>query len=143
MKDPSDELISALYTALNGNVTYGAVAVPVYIVPVEWGDLTVERYIRIAEVRWGDLSPKDSNICDGTIDIYVDTFFTGKNAGTKEIMNSISNDLSVLIHQTFSLSSFTQVQGRVMDMEDFDYELDPQGYVFRKLITYQFITEEN
>jgi len=142
MKDPSDELISALYTALNGNVTYGGAAVPVYVVPVEWDDLTVERYIRIAEVRWGDASPKDSNICDGTIDIYVDTFFTGKNAGSKKPMNSIANDASVLIHQTFSLTSFTQVLGRVESMEDFDYELDPQGLVFRKLITYQFITEE-
>lgn len=142
MKDPSDELISALYTALNANVTYGGNTIPVYVIPVEWGDQTVEQYIRIAEVRWGDLSPKDSNICDGTIDIYVDTYFTGKNEGSKKPMNSIANDASVLIHQTFTLASFTQIQGRVLDMEDFDYELDPQGTVFRKLITYQFITQE-
>jgi hypothetical protein len=142
MKDPSDELISALFTAINGNVSYGGNTIPVYTFPVEWEDRTFDQYIRIAEVRWGDASPKDSNICDGTIDILVDTFFTGKNEGSKKVMNSIANDMSVLIHQTFSLASFTQVQGRVMGMDDFDYELDPQGVVFRKLVTYQFITEE-
>lgn len=143
MKDPSDELLDALYTALNGNVTYSGSAVPVYTRVVSWEDLTVERYIRVGEVRMDEDGPKDANITKGTVDIFVDTFFTGKDEGSKVPMNAISNSSTQLIDQIFTLVNFTQVLGRVESLEDFDYKLDPQGAVFRKLITYSFIIEEN
>lgn len=144
MKDPSDELIGALETALEGNVTYSAVAIPVYTMVKEWSERTCDQYIHLSEVRYTmDGSPKDGSISEGTVDIYVDTFFTGKNEGSKKPVNSIANQIGQLIDQSFSLSSFTMVLGRVSDMEDFDYELDPQGVVFRKLITYSFIIEED
>lgn len=143
MKDPSDEILDALYTALNTNVSYGGVDVPVYTRVISWEDRPSDQYIQISEVRMIENGPKDAKITEGTVDIFVDTFFTGKNAGTKDAMNSISNASTQLIDSTFSLSSFTQVLGRVESLEDFDYELDPQGAVFRKLITYSFIIEEN
>jgi len=142
MKDPSDQLISALYTAMNANVTYASVDVPVYTKPVEWGDRPSDQYIRIGEVRWGEVGPKDGSVCDGSIDVLVDTFFTGKSEGSKKVMNNIANQVSQLIDQSFSLADFTQVMGRVSAMEDLDYDLDDQGTAFEKLITYSFITEE-
>jgi hypothetical protein len=143
MKDPSDELLDALYTALNTNVSYGGVDVPVYTRVISWEDRPSDQYIQISEVRMIENGPKDAKITEGTVDIFVDTFFTGKDEGSKVPMNSISNSSTLLIDTTFSLSSFTQVLGRVESLEDFDYELDPQGAVFRKLITYSFIIEEN
>ena len=144
MKDPSQELLDALYTALNGNVSHASIATPVYTRVKEWEDRTCDQYIHMAEVRYTmDGSPKDGDLSEGTVDIFVDTFYTGKNEGSKEPMNSIANQIGQLIDQGFSLTSFTQVLGRISEMEDFDYELDPQGVVFRKLITYSFIIEQN
>ena len=142
MKDPSGELIDELYDALNGNITYLSVAVPVYTRVIEWGDRSVDRYIHMAEVKWVEMGAKDNNMCEGTVEIFVDTFFTGKNEGSKVPMNSISNSIMQLIDQSFTLTSFIQTLGRVESAEDFDYELDDQGVVFRKLIIYKFITEE-
>ncbi len=146
MKDPSDVLLTALYAAINTNVTYDSVVVPVYTRVISWEDRPSDEFIQINEVRWGESGPKDAFICDGTVDIFVDTFFTGKDEGSKKPMNSISNQVTLLIgarNQTLTLSGFTQVQGRIESMEDFDYELDPQGAVFRKLITYKFIIEQD
>lgn len=142
MKDPSGELILALFDALDANVSYATIDTPVYTMPVEWGDRTADQYIRLAEVVWDETGPKDKKITEGTVDIYVDTFFTGKSSGTKVPMNSIANQVSQLIDQKFTLASFTMVVGRVESMEDLDYTLDPQGVVFEKLITYSFIIEE-
>ncbi len=144
MKDPSGELIAALYGALFPNVVYptSGPTVPVYTMPIEWEDRTIDQWIRIGEMRYDEVGPKDAKMTEGTVDIYVDTFFTGKSGGSKVPMNNIANQISLLIDQAFTLSSFTQTLGRVESMEDFDYELDPQGTVFRKLITYKFITEE-
>jgi hypothetical protein len=143
MKDPSDEILDALYTALNGNVSYSGTTVPVYTRVISWEDRPSDQYIRIGEVRMDEDGPKDAFISVGTIDIFIDTFFTGKDEGSKVPMNAISNSSTQLIDQTFTLVSFTQVIGRVESIEDFDYELDPQGAVFRKLITYSFTIEEN
>jgi hypothetical protein len=143
MKDPSDVLITAIYEALNGNVSYDSVNTPVYTRIIAWEDRPADQFIQIGAVSFTEDGPKDSNITDGTVDIYVDTFFTGKNEGSKKPMNNITNQVTQLIDQVFTLSGFTQILGRIGDVEGFDYELDPQGAVFRKLITYQFIISEN
>lgn len=143
MKDPSNVILQALYTALNGNVSYGGNAIPVYSRIIEWGDRTVDQMIQLAEVRLGEDGAKDTYISRGTVDIYVDTFFTGKNEGSWVPVNAISSSISQLIDTTFTLSGFTQPVGRVESIEAFDYILDDQGVVFRKLITYQFIIQES
>lgn len=144
MKDPAHELILALYTALNGNVTYSATAIPIYSLPVSWEDRPADQYVRIGEVKYDmDGSPKDGNISEGTVEIWVETFFIGKDVGSKVPMNDIANTIGGLIDQSFTLTSFTQVLGRISGMEELDYELDPAGVVFQKLITYSFIIEQN
>lgn len=125
-------------------MSYNSIDTPVFTMVTEWEDRTCDQYIQLAEVRYTmDGSPKDGNISEGTVDIYVDTFYAGKNEGSKEPMNSIANQVGQLIDQGFSLTSFTMTLGRISEMEDFDYELDPAGVVFRKLITYSFIIEQN
>lgn len=141
MRDPSGDIVQAIYDAINGNVTYNSVTIPVYVVPVAWEDRTCDQYIRIAEVRFTEDGAKDLPVAKGSIDLYVTTFFTGKNEGSKVPMNSISNQVTQLIDQVFSLTnpSNIQVSGRISDIEDLDYNLDPQGVVFEKLITHEFI----
>jgi len=143
MKDPSDELIQALYDALSGNVSYGGSTIGVYTRVIEWDDLPSEEVIRIAEVRYDETGPKDATITSGTVDIYVDTYFTGKNEGSKKPMNAISNSVMGLIDQALDMTNFTMIRGRVAGAEGFDYELDPQGAVFRKLITFEYDIQED
>lgn len=142
MKDPSDVLLTALYTAIGTNVSYASVVIPAYTRVIEWGDRPCDQYIRIGEVKFISDGPKDRYMSDGTVEIFIDTFFEGKNEGSKKAMNSISNQVAQLIDQAFTLSGFNQTRGRIQSMEDFDYELDPQGAVFQKLITYEFLIEE-
>ena len=143
MKDPSHVILGALYTALNTNVSYGGSVIPVYTRIIEWEDRDVDQMIQLSEVRLDEDGPKDAYLSKGTVDIYIDTFFTGKNEGSWVPVNSISTSLTQLIDTTFSLSGFTQPLGRVESIEAFEYTLDEQGAVFRKLITYQFIIEES
>lgn len=143
MKDPTNEIINALHDAISGNVSYGGSAVPVYTRVIEWSDLTVQRFIEIADAVLVEDGPKDAYISRGTVTIYVTTFFTGKNSGSWVPVNAIVNSVTQLIDTTYSLSNFTQTLGRIEGIEAFEYELDDGGAVFRKAITYQFIIEEN
>jgi len=142
MKDPTSELIQEVYDALSGNVTYSGNTVPVYDRVIEYEDLTLDYYIRLGEASMTEDGSKDKTITRGTLEVYVITFFTGKNEGTKDVKNSISNQIGQLIDQSFSLTNFTQILGRVSDITDLDYELDPQGIMFGKLITYEYIIQE-
>ena len=142
MKDPTNEIINALHDAISGNVTYNSKNIPVYTRVIEWGDRTVDQFIQIAEASLIEDGPKDAYLSRGTVSIYVDTFFEGKNAGSWLPANSISTAITQLIDTIFSLSGFIQILGEVAAIESFDYDLDDGGAVFRKLITYGFIIEE-
>lgn len=143
MKDPSHEILQALYDALNGNVSYNTQTIPVYTRIIEWEDRSGDQMIQLSEVTLEEDGAKDTYISKGTVDIYIDTFYEGKNEGSWIPVNAIANSLTQLIEGVQTLTNFTQVLGRVMSIESFDYELDPAGSVFRKLITYQFIIQED
>jgi len=142
MKDPTSELIQEVYDALSGNVTYGGNAVAVYDRVVEYEDLSYPHFIRIGEASMVEDGSKDKTITKGTLEIFIYTFFTGKNEGTKDIKNSLSNQVCQLVDQAFSLTNFTQILGRIAEIIDTDYELDPQGVMFGKLIMYEYNIQE-
>jgi len=142
MKDPSGELLTGLYGLLNGNVTYNSETIPVYTRVVEYEDLTAEHYIQIGQVSLDEDGPKDGYASRGQVEIYVDTFFTGRGEGSQVPMNNISSQVGQLLDVPLDLTSFEVVVGRVSNMDSFEYELDDQGTVFRKLITYSFLIEE-
>jgi len=142
MNDPTNEIINALHDAMDGIVTYGSVAIPVYTRVIEWGDRTCDQFIQIAEVSLVEDGTKDAYTTRGSVNIYVDTFFSGKNKGSWIPANSIATAITGLIDTKFSLSGFTMVKGRVSNIESYDYDLDDGGAVFRKLIAYDFITHE-
>lgn len=143
MKDPTDVLITALHGALDGNVSYDGNTIPVYTRVIEWGDRTEDQFIQITDVTLDEDGPKDAFISEGDVQVYVDTFFEGKNAGSWTPAGAISTAITQLIDQIFTLAGFTQILGRVSRIESPDYTMDDGGAVFRKVITYQFIIEEN
>jgi len=143
MKDPTNVIIAALHGALDGNVSYGGNTIPVYTRVIEWGDRDYDQYIEIAEPSLDEDGPKDAYISDGTVTINVFDFFEGKNEGSWTRANAISSSITQLIDTTFSLSGFTQILGRVSGIESPDYTLDDGGAVYQKIITYQFIIEED
>ena len=143
MKDPTNEIINALHDALSGNVTYGGNTIPVYTRVIEWDDRTHDQYIEITEPALDEDGAKDTYISDGTVQVNVFDFFEGKNEGSWLRANAISSSITQLIDQTFSLTGFTQVMGRVASIESPDYTLDDGGAVYQKIITYQFIIEED
>lgn len=142
MKDPSDSLLTKIYTALNGLVTYNAVTIPVYTVPVNDDDRTADHYIRIDTLRLIEDGAKDRFISEGTVDIYIYSFFTGRGIGSKLPVDTISSSVAQLLDTTFVMTGYNQIVGRVEAIESFDYELDPAGFVFTKLITYAFKIEQ-
>ena len=143
MKDPTNVIIAALHGALDGNVSYGGNTIPVYTRVIEWEDRTEDQYIEIAEPALDEDGAKDTYISDGIVLVNVFDFFEGKNEGSWVRANSISTSITQLIDQTFSLSGFTQVLGRVARIESPDYTLDDGGAVYQKIITYQFIIQED
>jgi predicted type IV restriction endonuclease len=144
MKDPTDKLMTALYSALNGNVSYGGSSIPVYTRVIDWSDRTCDQYIQIADVLLDEDGTKDAYISNGDVSIIVDTFFTGKKEGSWTPANSIASSITELIDDVIlTLSGFTQILARISRIESPDYTLDDGGIVMQKLITYSFIIQEN
>lgn len=143
MKDPTNEIIKALFTALSGNVSYGGNTIPVYTKVIEWEDRTYDQYIEITEAALDEDGAKDVTISDGEVLVNVYDFFEGKAEGSWLRANSIASSITQLIDTTFSLTGFTQILGRVARIESPDYTLDDGGSVYQKIITYQFIIEED
>ena len=142
MKDPTNEIIAALHGALDGNVSYSGNTIPVYTRVIEWEDRDYDQYIEITEATLDEDGAKDVTISDGEVLVNVYDFFEGKNEGSWLRANAIATSITQLIDTTFSLSGFNHVMGRVSRIESPDYALDDGGAVFQKIITYQFITEE-
>ena len=134
MKDPSGEVISAFYTALNGKCT-----LPVYsMVPRD-----VDDFIFIGDITCvGDVA-KDRYITNNTIQIEI--IKTYRDQGSKVAVNAISNTILGIIRNAFAstvtLTSFTVPLVVLDSMTDFVEETD-EYKVFRKLIRFRLIIEE-
>jgi len=147
MKDPTHVLVQALYNELNGNVSYSGSTIPVYTRIVEWDDLVnsstlFAAVIQLAGIRMTEIGPKDRYMVEGSGEIYVDTYFTGKDEGSQVPVNAISSSICQLIDKEMTLSGYSHTVGRIQDLELLEYDLDDGGAMFRKTITYQFIIEE-
>ena len=136
-------IIAALHGALDGNVSYGGNTIPVYTRVIEWEDRDYDQYIEISGASLDEDGAKDTYVSYGEVTVNVFDFFEGKNEGSWIRANAICSSITQLIDQGFTLSGFTQVMGRVARIESPDYTLDDGGAVFQKIITYQFIIEED
>lgn len=94
MKDPADVIRDWIYTALNGNVSYGGSAVAVYSFPGKDASMP---YILIGEhYMTGEQGTKDAYINEHEIMIEIYTSSTG-NRASYDSANSISNSVIQLL----------------------------------------------
>ena len=103
MKDPSDEILTAFYTALNGNLSYGGSNFPVYTVAPK---SEYYRYVFLTELDVTDDSTKDKFTTDCTLIFeIVDKVY--KKRSTYKAVNSIANSILLLvIRQSLTMTNF-------------------------------------
>lgn len=115
MKDPSGVIRTWLYGVLNGQVSYNAVAVPVYsVVPKD----TVGNYIYIGQITAGaenDNSTKDSWINTYTVSIEIYSVQDPNNASYVPVDAIGSSVLQLIRTRTAATISGYTVVSRVLD----------------------------
>ena len=115
MKDPSGAIRTWLYGVFNGQVSYNAVAVPVYsVVPKD----TVGNYIYIGQITAGaenDNSTKDSWINTYTVSIEIYSVQEANNASYVPVDAIGSSVLQLIRTRTAATISGYTVVSRVLD----------------------------
>ena len=145
MKDPSYSLRKAIYSRLNGNVSYNAVNVPVYN-RVE--DAAVYPYILLMSEQVTETDQnRDNYNNDALVTIEVVTRFDSDDGGQK-VANIIMNDITVLMrtrtsgYLNLSADGF-EVYGTVSDGVNQLEEDYTDHYYFRSILTMRFKVGES
>jgi len=134
MKDPSNELKAAFYTALNGNTT-----LPVYTMVPDG----VDDFIVIGDCTLtGDVA-KDRYITDNTLQVEI--VKTYRNQGSKKAVDTDSNAIVGIIRNAFAstvtLTSFVVSLVVIDGMNDFVEDTE-EFKIYRKIIRFRLIIEE-
>lgn len=90
MKDPSDNIRDWAYTALNGTVSYGGSAVPVYSFPTK--DATMPYILLGEQMMTGEQGTKDKYINDHELMVEIYVSSTG-NRGSYVAANTIADSV--------------------------------------------------
>lgn len=96
MKDASNYILTQLYTALNGSVSYGGSNIPYYAITQDVNE-NDELFIKVASsYEVPQEGTKDSFISDYTIQL--DVISVQQNKAVSEVaVNTISNDIRVIL----------------------------------------------
>jgi len=150
MKDPSDDIRDWIYTMLNNNVVYNAVAVPIYSFPPE--NVTYP-YIVIGEQSGeGEEGAKDRWLWDVTTDIQVFTQHRGTDASYVPV-NTITSTCWQLLRtldtpdsyatdeDTVALANFSLVRVRVGSFNT-DRVLNDNEIIISKQFSINLLVEE-
>jgi len=104
MKDPTQSIVDAFYTLLNGNVTYNSKTVKVFKRPAKSTEIGIQKgkmyfYIEIGEVTDTETGSNADTFChDATAEVQVIVGFPG--IGDKSVLNNIVNQVLQLIQTT-------------------------------------------
>jgi hypothetical protein len=117
MIDPSTAIENALYSLLNGNVTYNSKKVKVFKRTPKASEVPIVKGALYNWIEIGDISDtetaqdSDTFTHDTTVDLQVVVGFPG--IGDKAVMNNISNQVQQLVFVSkgakLSLTGFTNV----------------------------------
>jgi len=139
MKDPSDAILTAFYTALNGNLAYGSTDFPVYTFAPK---ADVYNYVLLEDVSLVDDSTKDRYESEGTILIEVVHGGMSKR-GTLKGVNDVGNDILLLTVKTaITVSGFTWAVTPYVDNINILKEPTETSIIARKLIRLRFIIRQ-
>lgn len=137
MKDPSDQIIGAFYTALNGQVSYGGTTWPVYTSAPSGSN-----YVLIGDLDLTDASAKIERLHEGSIVIEV---VNGGNVKivTRKKVNDISNDvIEKVAYQSLSMTGFSFVVLPYLAATQTMEEMNDTELVVHKLMTFSFIVQQ-
>jgi hypothetical protein len=140
MNDPTDAIYSALFTALNGNLSYGGVSWPVYTgVP---GSASISNYVHISSLSCVDAGAKIEKIWDCSLSIEI--IGSSKSVMTRKPVNYISNlIIGLLAYKSLSMTGFNQVvQPYIEGFETFDTTTEAEILNVKQLF-FRFSVQEN
>jgi len=134
MNDPSNIIVSAIYTALTGSTS-----LPVYsMVPSG-----VDNFIEIGDYNGVEDSAKDSYITRATIQIEFVKRYRGQ--GTKSEVNTDVNTVIGILRDGFSssitLTGFSNIVLTVDSVNDL-IEDDEEFKIYRKFVRFNLIIEQ-
>lgn len=104
MKDPTQNIIDAIYSLINGNVTYSGKSVKVFKRPAKSTEVGIQKgklyfYIEIGEVTDIETGMNaDVFTHDSTVEVQIIVGFPG--IGDKSVVNTIVNQVLQLIQPT-------------------------------------------
>jgi hypothetical protein len=137
MKDPSDQIISAFYAALNGQLSYGSVNWPVYTSSPSGTD-----YVLIGDLDLVDASAKIERLHEGTITVEIVNGGNNKTFSRKKV-NDIADDiLGKIAYVYLSMTGFAMVVAPYVESMNTYEETNDTEIVVRKLITFRFIVQQ-
>ena len=144
MKDPSQEVITAFYNALNGKLTYSTGGNDIdFRVYTSLPESEVCNYVLISSVFFTNPTTKDKSILDGmiTIEVCSGTF---SRQGRWDGANSISNQvLQLLVKETLTFSNFyITVKPFIESISSQDERQKDGSMRYIKLIILRFGTQE-
>lgn len=151
MKNPADELQTAIYTALNGQITFDGSTVPVY-------DKTPNRPWNTAKTYdvWVQIDTPVMTPFAGTKDRFISNFVANinilalyepnSNAGGQKVVNLISDQIMSLLIQrggsTLSLNNFTIIAQQLQDFTPIEGIEQDYAY-FGGNVRINYIIEQN
>jgi hypothetical protein len=139
MKDPTDEILTAFYSALNGNLTYSDVNWPVYTSADTDQNYN---YVLLDDVFLTNDMTKDAFISEGTILIDIVGGAMGKR-GTLKGVNSICNQILLLvIKKDLTLTNFAWEVLPYLDSVNIIKEEQETSIIIRKLLRLRFSIEQ-
>ena len=140
MKDPTTEILTALITALNGNLKYNSADYPVYTIVPKSVDYD---YVLIDDIDFTDDSMKDRFDSSGTFLVDVVTADAQDNASMLAA-NSITNQImNILVKQDLKMTNFTFSVTPFMDTTIPLRNQTNTAYILRKLTRFRFWVVED
>jgi len=141
MTDPAQEILTAIQTALNGNLKYPASTGdnwPVYLsLPKSDG----YRYVVLTSLNWYDDGGDNDMDCDLTIEVWSGQRYVGQAPVAP--MNSISSQIVALLSKK-SISMTTYFMRVLPYLEEADIFFDDTGLgvIPRKVLRFRFVCRE-
>jgi hypothetical protein len=144
MIDVSKSVREAIYTCLNGNVTYNAVAVPVVDGFTLAESLSVHHII-IDNVTDGDSDNLNYHQSEVNATLQIVTIVEG---ASKKAVDTIAGTVRGLLQPSFSTSGITITGAQILNLrvtspQGYIEEMDENGTIIRKILNINFKLNHN
>ena len=134
MNDPSNEVVNAIYDALNGNTVMTVYSMP----PAD-----VDNFILIADYIGTEDSAKDNYMTRASITLEFVARYRAQ--GTKTVVNTDVDTVIGILRNAFAssitMSGFTNIVLTLDNVTDF-IEEDTEYHIYRKIVRFNLIIEE-